>query len=320
MSLDTKYTLPAPATMPKGLRKPTLRKSSNSSSDMKGFAHNAKGSAANNHLSLKKNRKYAAGKDKVILRCAHAMLALNNQRKTLLSEKAAFDAKYVAIDAKGASSNPYADKLELIDLQISALKESAISALDGANNYECWLPAQWLFASTVTTGVTNSVVTVKANDFAPDFTALAGLFEEYKMTDVDYHFGMGVELATASTAPANATTVALSMTLSTNNSALAGSVPSADDGLGKIYLPVAINTSGRPMTQPHEGFFRFKAKIPEGVLGATGPLGSGEYLVSSDTTTPFGYMKVYCVCATTTATANAVNGVAKVKFHFRIRI
>jgi len=258
---------------------------------------------------------------RTVFQIARGLKEANDRLAAVRAEKALYDAKYVMVDVKGTSADPFSDKIQLIQTQITALKGEAESVMKGNNNYLVELSTNFLWASTVTTGVVNTVNSIQATNFG-DFSALAGLFEEYKIVSGAIRFVPGVFGASASTTPANTGNMMLAMEYSTNNTALTSVALAIDDGMSKLYAVPTIDAAGRALVAPKQGEpYHFSFHIPEGItLTGAGPLSSSAYILTSDSTSTWGYLKSYMVAATATATANAIHAVGMFKFHFRIRI
>jgi len=258
-------------------------------------------------------------KSAAVLGYARSLRELKATSARVSAEKAVYDAKYVMTDVKGVSVDPFSDKLKLLQMDIDATLAAVKAVLGKQNNYDCELTAALNYPSTVTTGVVSGALSIVAGGYA-DFAALAGLFEEYKILKGHFRFAMGCELASASTTPANVGVIGMSMGYSINSTAYGSTAAAADDELAEVYAPVAINAAGRFLIQPKAGYYDYKFRIQPGVLSGVAVVNAGTYLPVTDTTTPWGYLKVYTICATATVTANAVNGILKVWFHFRNRI
>jgi hypothetical protein len=280
------------------------------------YHHGAKHPAVK---SLKTVHRKVLGAHPEVLQYARAIRDLKARIALVKLEKKAYDEKYVMTDVKGSAVDPFSDKLRILQMDVDA-QLAALNAVFGKmNNYEVELTAALNYPSTVTTGVVSGALSLTAAGFA-DFTALSGVFEEYKILKGHYRFAMGCELASASTTPANVGVIGMSMGYSINNTAYGSTAAAADDELAKVFAPVAINAAGRFLIEPKAGYYDYKFGIQPGVLSGTGVVNAGTYLPTSDSTTPWGYLKVYTICATATVTANAVNGILKMKFHFRNRI
>jgi hypothetical protein len=266
-------------------------------------------------------KKYQGAGMPSILQYARILKTLKDTRAAVVEEQKAFQSKYSLVDVKGGTLDSFADKLKLLDMEITQNLQSVKNALGSQNNYVVDLSVTQLFASTVTTGVVAGVQPINASSIA-DFTALAGLFEEYKISEVDYKFICGIVGASASTTPANTGNLMMVMGYSLNNTAYTSVGAAADDHFVKLYSMPTIDSAGRffstGIISPHH--YSYKAKMQPGVLSAGATVATGEWLVTTDSTTPFGYLKVYWVAGSATATANALNGVSHLKFHFRNRV
>lgn len=277
-----------------------------------------KGAKKAAHVKVGKSLKTAIN----VLHAARALKAMTEQKnQTLLEQKSVTNASYFSMSSNSADS--YGDKLKLIDMQISNLREVVRNSLGSENHYKVNLSGFTLFPSTVTTGVVNGVYSIVAGAYN-DFTALSALFEEYQMVKGSYTFMLGSLGASATTTPSNVVNMLACMSYSISPTALVSAGQAGDDFYAKLYsFPAyggtqggsAIGLLGLAEAKPHV----FHWKIPKGIL-ASGPAQASEWLVTSDITTTWGYVKVYWVCCSSVVIANALSGNLESTFHFRNRV
>jgi hypothetical protein len=116
--------------------------------------------------------------------------ALVKERKSLLAQKADFDAKYCAVDVKNAAvftSNPYADKLAINDMALAEMRSIARTSF-GQKALRVMLLENWSIPVSAL-GVMNTGTLVDPSGFA-EFAASAALFDEYRVVGGELKFNL----------------------------------------------------------------------------------------------------------------------------------
>lgn len=92
-----------------------------------------------------------------------------------------FDKKYVSLDVKGATQNPFADKLKLNDLQMAETKSMVKDMFRGMN-----VPIKLVVVRSVNNTSSNTNVTVVTMDpaYSGEFPSCAALFEQVRVRKV----------------------------------------------------------------------------------------------------------------------------------------
>lgn len=248
--------------------------------------------------------------------------ALHAKRAAVMAEKAAFDLKYVSVDVKGQPADPFKVRMGELDQGLMMLRKSALSLM-GTNRVMVPMVEAAVFASTVTTGVVNGVIALNAAAFT-DFSVFASLFEEYKIHKGRYSFTYGVPFANNGTGAGNAGVTLLGLGFSFIATAATSVVQVCDDAQHALYLPpiavITISGSTDGAVSYINKLEHFDFKCPSGVLDDTTLTGPGSWLPVTDTSSVYGYIRTYGVTALGTVIPNAVNGILRCTFEFRLRV
>jgi hypothetical protein len=125
---------------------------------------------------------FTAKHDALVKSTVKAVTPLLKERKELQALSDEFDTKYVSVDAKGASANPYADKLKLNAANLSSLKSILSSELRG---YNVPIRLTATFAVVNTAANLSQYVVYLDSGYALDFVSCAALFDEVRCLKVD---------------------------------------------------------------------------------------------------------------------------------------
>jgi hypothetical protein len=213
-------------------------------------------------------------------------------------------------DAKVVKS----DSTRLLEQDIAILKTS-IGRAFGNKSVRITLSCPFELASTVTSGVVNTVVTVRPS-FSAEFSSLAALFEEYKALGGTVHFYNALRSAYAIGVTATSLNTAFLGICYDTTSAVLTSVSSATE-YQQHGLYLNGGQSGSPLVnRPVPELFHFK--IPDGIeLGGSAYL-SGTWVPTTVTAADWGYIKSYSV-GTEVVALVTVAGVIRLDTEFRMR-
>lgn len=248
--------------------------------------------------------------------------ALQAKRSEVLKEKASFDMKYVSVDVKGQPADPFKVRMGELDQGLAMLRKSALSLM-GTNRVMVPMVESVIFPSTVTTGVVNGVVALNAAAFT-DFSVLASLFEEYKIHKGRYTFTYGIPFANNGTGAGNAGVIPFALGFSFISTAATSAVQVCDDAQHALYCPpiavITISGSTDGAVSYISKLEHFDFVCPTGVLDDATLAGPGAWLPVADTSSVYGYIRSYGVTALGTVIPNAVNGILRCMFEFRLRV
>ncbi len=226
------------------------------------------------------------------------------RRQDFLSVKA--DGKDVKVEKS--------DTTRLLEADLGAIK-MAIGARFKHEAVRIRLTVPFTLTSTVTTGVVNTVISIRPS-FSGEFSSLAALFEEYKCVGGVVHF-MNYLRAPYLIGSASATLngAMLALCFDTTNAVLT-SVSSATEYEQHTTVLNGAQ-AGSPLVDiktPHQFHFR----VPEGIeLGGTA-YNASTWVPTTVTAADFGYIKSYSV-GTEVVALDSVIGYIRLDCEFRMR-
>lgn len=242
--------------------------------------------------------------------------------------KIQFDQKYVLTpnDIKDRKTS-YDTAIASCDAELKLVKEAARGwlAKSNYNHYSTRLSVTQIIPSTVTSGVCNSVVAINANGIT-DFSAFASLFDVYRIRGGHYQFQFGFLGSSTNSTPANTGSATFVFAYDVNSTAASNPGTLADDAQARVYfMPVAITYGGSNLVLGQlNKLHSYKWKTTPGVIdsASTSPpiQGEGDWCLTSDTTSAYGYLKPYGIFGAAGVIANAVNGILTNDFEFRMRV
>jgi len=133
----------------------------------------------------KKKKSFTPQHGELLKKTMISMKGLLKQKAEFKALSDSFDKKGLPIDwvdVKGGSSNPYADKIQLVDTNISALKSMLSSELKGMN-----VPIRLtaLFGTTNSSSGVGAFVVALDPAWSQEFASVQALFEEIRCHKVD---------------------------------------------------------------------------------------------------------------------------------------
>jgi hypothetical protein len=270
------------------------------------------GPKANTKLVVTKSLKPHVNFNLLFQKIKPQLKELAARRIALSDEKKNFDTKWVSVDMKGVSANPITDKISLVEAEIAVLKSMMLNAL-GVSKMKAVLISGFNISSTSSSGVVNGVTSITATSFN-DFTAVATIFEEYRITRGALHF-----TALGSTVGNGAVGLigCVSYNISTSTPAVSAAVL-ADDTEHKLFLPP--NATNAISTFVNTTYHTFKFKVSPGVLDDTGVAAADNWCLVSNSSVPYGYLRPYYVYNSSTVNNNALSALLYADFEFRMRV
>jgi hypothetical protein len=235
----------------------------------------------------------------------------NLQKQLVLAKRS----DYLSVKSDGKDVKvEKSDTTKLLENDLGAVRE-LLGRSFGHQSVKITLTVPFTLASTVTTGVVNTVVSIRPS-FSGEFTSLAALFEEYKCMGGTVHFTNYLRSAyLIGSAAATLNSAMLAVCFDTTNAVLT-SVSSATEYEQHLCVLNGAQ-AGSPLVDlraPHQFHFR----IPSGIeLGGTA-YNSSTWVPTTVTAADFGYLKSYSV-GTEVVALDTVIGYTRLHCEFRMR-
>jgi len=256
------------------------------------------------------------------------MKRLTAEKKALQAQSDEFDKKYVSVDVKGVSTNPYSDKLKLNDLQTTELKNMLRSEFKGMN-----VDIRLVVIGSVnnTSSQRNASVLILDPAYSAEFASCAALFEEVRVKRVKITY-FPISSRTFPVAGSNTTTAGLGLGFMSIDCITATAISAPSDGVDSsnhsIYRLSAQLTSvgGAGVTCEHlntNGKIDYKppplllpnAATSVGLVGGSWTSTAG----SAGAVCTTGYLKFYEDNDSTTTTAQVGQVYEQYHCEFRMR-
>jgi hypothetical protein len=186
------------------------------------------------------SKKFTAAHQAMLKKSISVMSGHLKTRKELKSLAADFDAKYVSVDAKGATANPYADKIQLNEANITSVKAIVASELKGMN-VPIRLVGNYLVANT-SAGVC-AYVTALDPATSIEWASIAALFEEIRTHKVTLHYHPKSVQQVAITGSAAFTSMGAYSVDATAFNALTGTNDAFDATYHRLYDVCTVTSS-----------------------------------------------------------------------------